>query len=70
MWTGLVAFIFGAVVLLQKFDVIPDTTWGYLWPSVLVVVGLKLMVGSCESCESCGSCDIQTPKNISKKKRK
>lgn len=66
MWTGLVAFILGAVVLLQKFNVIPDATWSYLWPSVLVVAGLKLMIGSCENCQS----DAEMPKKQSKKKGK
>lgn len=55
MWLGLIAFIIGAVVLLEKFDIIPVATWGYLWPSILVVAGLKLMLNSCESCSS-GSC--------------
>ena len=67
LWFGLVAFVVGAVVLLQRFDVVPAETWDYLWPSILVVSGLKWMVGSsmgascgmsCESmCGDCGSSD-------------
>lgn len=52
MWGGLIAFIIGAVVLLEKFDIIPSATWGYLWPSILIVVGLKLMLGSSETCNT------------------
>ena len=70
LWWGLVAFVVGAVVLLQKFNVVPSETWNYLWPSILVVSGLKWMLaghsdcgssccsskGSCEmSCKDCGS---------------
>lgn len=75
MWAGLIAFIIGAVVLLEKFDIIPTATWSYLWPSILVVAGLKLMLGSCESCTSgdeCGSCSgacsMPAPKKAGKKK--
>jgi len=50
LWLGLVAFIIGAVVLLQKFELIPVTTWDYLWPTLLIVVGLKLLIGSRENC--------------------
>ena len=52
MWGGLVAFIIGAVILLEKFDIIPSETWAYLWPSILIVVGLKLMLCSNENCTS------------------
>lgn len=70
LWFGLVAFVIGAVVLLQRFDVVPAETWDYLWPSILVVSGIKWMV-SCGSpvagcdtgaCTDCGdmdcSCDM------------
>lgn len=55
LWLGLVSFIIGSVILLQMFGVIPDTTWDYLWPSILIVVGLKLMIGTADKCGS-GAC--------------
>lgn len=64
LWLGLVAFVLGGVVLLQRFDLVPSETWDYLWPSVLLVSGLKLMVGagksegSCYGMEFCGGCDM------------
>lgn len=78
LWAGLVAFILGAVVLLQRFGIVPEETLSYLWPSLLVVIGLKLMIGSCESCNSSdccesGSCEMPMPtekKTSTKKKRK
>lgn len=58
LWLGLVAFVIGAVILLQRFDIVPTETWGYLWPSILVVSGLKLMiVGGKKESECCGSCE-------------
>lgn len=68
LWMGLVAFVIGAVILLQRFDLVPSETWDYLWPSILVISGLKIMImtgmkESCcstdKSCDSCGSdeCD-------------
>jgi len=82
LWLGLIAFVVGAVILLQKFDIVPDTTWGWLWPAILVVVGLKFMVAGCCCCEdsckdscasSCckgGSCDTKPAKKATPKKKK
>ncbi len=85
LWFGLVAFVVGAVVLLQRFEFVPMETWDYLWPSILVVSGLKWMLscggamscdmGSCESgCGDCGSmecsCDMPAPKVAPKKTAK
>lgn len=63
LWWGLVAFVVGAVVLLQRFDVVPAETWNYLWPSILIVSGLKWMLagdacagGSCDTKEMSGMC--------------
>lgn len=61
LWIGLVAFIIGAVVLLQRFDLVPVETWDYLWPSILVVSGLKFMImGACKSDSCCsGACSSE-----------
>jgi Domain of unknown function (DUF5668) len=50
LWVGLVAFVVGAVMLLERFDVVPAETWNYLWPAILIVTGLKWMLSGC-----CGS---------------
>lgn len=54
LWLGLWLFVIGVVFLLIRFDVIPAVTWAFLWPSILIVTGLKLMVAA-ESCENCPS---------------
>ncbi len=58
LWWGLVAFVVGAVVLLQRFDVVPAETWNYLWPSILIVSGLKWMLSG-DSCGSGASCSTK-----------
>src|SRR3989344_5424156 len=55
LWFGLVIFVIGAVILLQRFDLIPETTWGYLWPIILIVSGLKFMISYGASSECCDS---------------
>ncbi|MFA5855536.1 MAG: DUF5668 domain-containing protein [Candidatus Gracilibacteria bacterium] len=57
LWFGLVAFVIGAVILLQKFDLIPSATFSYLWPCILVVSGLKMMLCCGCPCTDCkGEC--------------
>lgn len=84
LWLGLVAFVIGAVLLLERFDLVPAETWDYLWPSILIVTGLKLMLlckGSSDSCCASSSemesnsvddaCECETmvmPKKAAKKK--
>lgn len=53
LWLGLIAFVSGAVILLEKFELVPSDTWNYVWPVILVVFGVRLMVdtGCCEKPE-------------------
>lgn len=80
LWLGLVAFVIGAVILLQRFDIVPVETWDYLWPSILLVTGIKLMIigekkndspceGVCEDpCEDvCGTCGDDSCEGICEK---
>jgi len=61
LWFGLVAFVIGAVILLQDFDLIPSATFGYLWPCILVVSGLKMMLCCGCPCTECkGDCDCKS----------
>lgn len=74
LWLGLVAFVIGAVILLQRFDIVPVATWDYLWPSILVVTGLKMMLSTAcpcckESCCSGDTCECEAkPSEPAKKK--
>jgi cadmium resistance protein CadD (predicted permease) len=63
LWLGVIAFVIGAVFLLMMFDAIPEETWDYLWPFILVVLGLKLMMMGSSTC----TCKI-TPEPTSTKK--
>lgn len=58
LWLGLVAFVIGAVLLLQRFDLVPAETWDYLWPIILLVTGLRwMLLRGNDSCCSGGSCE-------------
>lgn len=68
MWSGLILFVIGAVFLLQRFDLIPAETWFYLWPILLLVLGVKMMVsGGSKSC--CPSEASATAKTAPAKKK-
>lgn len=44
MGLGITLFVIGAVLLLQELHVLPENTWLYFWPIVLVAWGLALMM--------------------------
>lgn len=62
LWLGLVAFVIGTVLLLERFDLVPTETWDYLWPSILVLTGLKLMLICKDSPKECcgSSCEMES----------
>ena len=33
---------FGLLLLLDNFDLLPGSVWGYVWPAILIVLGLNL----------------------------
>ena len=65
LWIGLVALTFGGVVLLQKLGWLPENTFEYLWPSVLLVTGFKWIVSS--RCECGKVLPTAKKKNLQKK---
>ena len=36
---------FGLLLLLDNLGILPGSAWGYLWPAVLIFIGLGLIVG-------------------------
>lgn len=75
LWIGIIAFLVGGVILLQTLDYIPEETWSFFWPILLVVIGLKFMAegGKKNACmDECGHCEspmemASMPKDTSKK---
>lgn len=43
MWKGLTMLIIGVVFLLQKWEILPEETWGWVWPVLLVLWGLGFL---------------------------
>ena len=42
---GATFVVLGAVFLLQELDYLPDNVWEYVWPAILVIVGLAILFG-------------------------
>jgi hypothetical protein len=42
---GLILVAIGIIALLVKLDVITGSIWDYVWPSVLVIIGLSFFLG-------------------------
>lgn len=46
MWFGpFVVVLVGAVMLLDRFDVLTTSAWNLFWPIVIIVVGARLVMG-------------------------
>jgi hypothetical protein len=42
---GLILIAVGIIALLVKLDVLTGSVWDYVWPSVLVIIGLSFFLG-------------------------
>lgn len=43
MWIGIFLVVLGAVILLQHMGIIHGSIWGYVWPVVLIAVGISFI---------------------------
>ncbi len=43
MFMGILLLLLGLLILLQRLGVIHGGFWGFLWPAVLVAVGVYLI---------------------------
>lgn len=45
-WGGLVLIVLGGLFFLRNFIDIPafDVNWKYVWPLILVVIGVRLLI--------------------------
>ncbi len=46
MFFGIVLIILGALLLLNEMGVIHWSFWGYIWPVIIIAVGLKMVLGN------------------------
>ena len=45
MFIGLVLVAIGIIALLVKFGVLTGSIWSYVWPVILIVLGLGFLMG-------------------------
>ena len=45
MVIGLILVAIGVLALLMKLDIISGSLWGYVWPVILIIVGLNFLLG-------------------------
>jgi len=45
MFFGIILVVIGALLLLNNMGIIYGSFWNYLWPVVIVAVGLRMIVG-------------------------
>lgn len=44
MFLGLVVFVVGVVFLLQNLGYISGSVWGFVWPIIIIAVGLSMIL--------------------------
>ncbi len=45
MFIGLVLVAIGIIALLVKLDVLTGSIWSYVWPVILIILGLTFIFG-------------------------
>jgi hypothetical protein len=45
MFFGIVLVIIGALLLLNEIGIIDWSFWGFIWPVLIIAVGLRMIVG-------------------------
>jgi hypothetical protein len=46
MFFGIVLVIIGGLLLLHEMHIIHWSFWSYVWPVLIIAVGVKLLLGS------------------------
>lgn len=45
MFFGLALIIVGVIFLLEKMGIVTGAVWGYVWPCLLIALGLAIVLG-------------------------
>lgn len=45
MFFGIVLVILGALLLLNEMDIIYWSFWSYIWPILIIAVGVRMILG-------------------------
>jgi uncharacterized membrane protein HdeD (DUF308 family) len=46
MFIGALLLVIGIIMILTRADVIPGGTWQYIWPILLIAIGIKTIFSS------------------------
>lgn len=46
MFFGMLLLILGALMLLNRFDIITGGVWDYFWPVVVIAIGVSMIFKS------------------------
>ena len=65
LWIGLISLVIGSLFLLERFGYVSPEAWGYIWPLILIIVGLKILILGGK--RSCCSKVCETPAPTAKK---
>lgn len=52
MLLGIFLVVLGGLFLLENMGLLPSGVWGFFWPLVIIVLGLRLIMGANDVC--CG----------------
>ncbi|OQB05705.1 MAG: hypothetical protein BWY19_00838 [bacterium ADurb.Bin212] len=50
MWFGLGLVLVGILLLLNNLGIIKGDTWDYIWPAVIILVGLSMLFRRNDCC--------------------
>ncbi|MDD4859512.1 MAG: DUF5668 domain-containing protein [Dehalococcoidales bacterium] len=45
MFFGLALLVIGIVALLVKLGALPGSIWDYIWPALLIILGISILSG-------------------------
>lgn len=44
MWFGFALVLVGVLLLLNNLGIIQGNTWDYIWPAIIILVGLSILL--------------------------
>lgn len=44
MWFGFALVLVGVLLLLNNLGIIQGNTWDYIWPAVVILIGLSILL--------------------------
>ena len=67
MFMGLALVLVGTIFLLEKLGIVSGSIWGYVWPCLIIALGLSIVLGKRHWMMHWGSHGCCTPDDKEKK---